>query len=111
MAFANWRKCDFQIHSPRDPGWAGPRPVGVGENLGATPATVLDVEQQRETWADTFVEACVQRGLGAVALTDHHEMVMVPHVQRAVARRKALDPKFDLWVFPGMELTAHGGVQ
>ena len=111
MAFAYWRKCDFQVHSPRDPNWVGPRPIGIGQDLGGVPATAADVDQQREDWADQFVDACAQRGLGAVALTDHHEMIMVPYVQRAVERRVFRENSFDLWVFPGMELTARNGVQ
>ena len=36
---------------------------------------------------------------------------MVPYVQRAIEERKQADPDFDLWFFPGMELTAKGGKQ
>lgn len=111
MAFARWRKCDFQVHTPRDPNWIGPRPIGIGQDLAGTPATGTDVDQQREDWADQFVDACAQRGLGAVAITDHHEMIMVPYIQRAVERRRFADNDFDLWIFPGMELTARHGVQ
>lgn len=113
MSFAYWRKCDFQIHTPRDPNWAGLRPVGVGDALPDTgePATQADVDAARRQWAETFVQACIDRGLGAVALTDHHEMVMVPHVQQAIADKRQVDPDFDLWLFPGMELTARSGVQ
>lgn len=111
MAFARWRKCDFQVHTPRDPNWIGARPIGIGQDLAGTPASAADVDQQREDWADQFIEACVQRGLGAVAITDHHEMIMVPYIQRAVERRRFADNDFDLWVFPGMELTARHGVQ
>jgi type III restriction enzyme len=38
-------------------------------------------------------------------------MVMVPYVQNAIATRKEADPAFDLWLFPGMELTCTGGKQ
>ena len=38
-------------------------------------------------------------------------MVMVPHVQRAIEERRQADAEFDLWLFPGMELTASGGRQ
>ena len=91
----------------------GPRPVGldnaVGEN--GAPATAADVEAARAEWAKAFVDRCVSRGLQAVALTDHHEMVMVPYVERAIQERKQADPGVDLWLFPGMELTASGGKQ
>ena len=111
MSFAYWRKCDFQIHTPRDNGWIGPRPIGLGDNLNGSLAIEAQIFAQRMDWATGFVEACAQRGLEAVALTDHHEMVMVPYVKEAIRARKAQDPEFDLWLFPGMELTCHGGVQ
>lgn len=112
MSFAYWRKCDFQIHTPRDPNWSGARPLGIGDTLpdGSKP-TASDVDTSRQQWAENFVDECAKRKLGAIALTDHHEMVMVPYVQRAIEARKKADSNFDLWLFPGMELTAHGGVQ
>ena len=111
MSFAYWRKCDFQLHSPRDPNWSGARPNGIGEDWNGRPATADDVHRERQLWVDSFVDGCVARGLEVIGLTDHHEMVMVPYVQEAIARRKANDPTFDLWLFPGMELTARNGVQ
>ena len=33
---------------------------------------------------------------------------MIPYVQRAIEERKQADPDLDLWLFPGMELTASG---
>ena len=111
MSFAYWRKCDFQLHTPRDPNWSGARPIGVGDDLNGQPATVADVDRERQIWADSFVDCCVARALEAIALTDHHEMVLFPYVQEAIARRKAADTQFDLWLFPGMELTARNGWQ
>ena len=113
MSFAYWRKCDFQIHTPRDPNWTGPRPLGLGEAVSGmgTPATAADVDTARAEWAKAFVDQCVTRGLRAVALTDHHEMVTVPYVQRAIGQLRQADPDLDLWLFPGMELTARGGKQ
>jgi type III restriction enzyme len=87
MSFAYWRKCDFQVHTPRDPNWQGARPIGIGEDLDGTPATSADVDADRQRWADDFVDQCARRGLEAIALTDHHEMVMVPYVQAAIASR------------------------
>lgn len=111
MTFAYWRKCDFQIHTPRDPSWHGRRPIGIGEDLNGRPATVADVDRERSAWATDFIAQCEQRGLEAIALTDHHEMIFIPYVQAAIKARKAADATFDLWLFPGMELTCHGGVQ
>jgi chromosome segregation protein len=111
--FAYWRKCDFQVHTPRDPNWVGARPVGQGEIIKETgaAATPKEVDTARAKWADEFIAQCHAKGLEAVALTDHHEMVLVPYVQDAIAARKKADANFDLWLFPGMELTASGGVQ
>ena len=113
MGYAYWRKCDFQVHTPRDPNWVGKRPPGFGEEIdgGGKKADKAYVEDARKQWAEEFVEACVARGLEAVALTDHHEMVMVPYVQQVIAARKESDSNFDFWLFPGMELTCHGGKQ
>lgn len=111
MTFAYWRKCDFQVHTPRDPNWQGPRPVGIGEDYNGINASLLDVEAARSEWANEFVDQCVKKGLEAIALTDHHEMVMVPYVQAAIEARRQLDATLDLWLFPGMELTCKNGVQ
>lgn len=113
MSFAFWRKSDFQVHTPRDPNWAGPRPIGQGETIEETgaQATPQDVAAARTQWAKEFVDQCIAKGLEAVALTDHHEMIMIPYVQEVIAARKKADPDFDLWLFPGMELTANGGKQ
>ena len=113
MNYAYWRKCDFQVHTPRDPNWIGNRPVGIGETIGSTgtEVTEADVDAQRMCWANKFVNQCAAKGLEAIAITDHHEMVMVPYVQQVIADRKEKDPDFDLWLFPGMELTASGGKQ
>ena len=113
MNYASWRKCDFQVHTPRDPNWHGSRPVGEGEPVqgSGSVATVEDVDNERRQWSENLIEQCATKGLQAVALTDHHEMVMVTHVQEAIEARKRADPKFDIWLFPGMELTAKGGTQ
>ena len=106
-------RCDFQVHTPRDPNWKGPRPPGLGEIAEGTgkPVAAEGVEAARAEWANAFIDECIDKGLRAVALTDHHEMVMVPYVQRASERRRQTNPDFDLLLFPGMELTARGGKQ
>lgn len=113
MSFAYWRKCDFQVHSPRDPNWNGQRPVGLGDPVPETgvAATEEDVRAARKSWAAEFIDACIAKDLQAVALTDHHEMIMLPFVQSEIQSRKEHDANFDLWIFPGMELTANGGKQ
>ncbi|WP_068420163.1 AAA family ATPase [Labrenzia sp. OB1] len=111
MKFASWRKCDFQLHTPRDPNWQGQRPIGLGDETDQGPATKDQVEAARQIWASEFVDICLKRDLRAIAVTDHHEMVMIPFVKTAIAQRVSQDPSFDLWLFPGMELTCRHGVQ
>ena len=113
IGYAYWRKCDFQVHTPRDPNWVGSRRIGIGEVIEGSQAKASadEVDAERQQWADEFIGQCANKSLEAIALTDHHEMVMVPYVQKAIASRKASNPDFDLWLFPGMELTANGGKQ
>src|SRR5262249_26202726 len=83
------------------------------EAMGGTDAkaTGQDVDAARAIWAKGFVDQCIAKGLEAIALTDHHEMIMVSYVQQEIADRKKANPNFALWLFPGMELTASGGKQ
>lgn len=91
----------------------GLRPAGIDEKAdeGEEAVTPETVEKERATWAENFVDQCIAKGLEAIALTDHHEMIMVPYVQEAIQTRKEREEDFDLWLFPGMELTAKGGRQ
>lgn len=112
MTFARWRKCDFQVHSCRDPNWMGARPPGVGDPMpDGKAASEADVHTARNTWADDFIDVCLAKGLGAVALTDHNEVVMASYVRARLKARRDAGEQIDLWFFPGMELTAHTGVQ
>ncbi len=65
---AQWRKCDFQIHTPRDEQWSGLRST----------SNTQDVDAARKEWAEQFVKECIARGLGAIAVTDHHDTVFIP---------------------------------
>lgn len=65
---AQWRKCDFQIHTPRDEQWSGVRST----------SNIQDVNAARKEWAEQFVKECITRGLGAIAITDHHDTVFIP---------------------------------
>ena len=55
---AHFHKCDFQVHTPRDRQWNGPE-------------AITDVE--RKDLAKRYVLACRQKGLHAIAITDHHD--------------------------------------
>lgn len=92
---AHYFRCDFQVHTPRDQNWSGMRPVS---------------DEDRRAWADDFIRACREKGLDAVALTDHHDFTMVRYVREAAAREVGLDgqplsEERRLVVFPGLELT------
>ena len=77
MKFASWRKCDFQLHTPRDPNWQGERPVGLNDKTAAGSASKDQVDSERRAWAKEFVDICIKKHLRAIAVTDHHEMVMI----------------------------------
>jgi len=87
--------CDFQVHTPRDINWSGPKPVS---------------DADRNTYAERFVLACRQKGVNAVAITDHHDLAFFPYI-KAAANNEVDDngqPLIDsqkLVVFPGIELT------
>lgn len=92
---AHFYRCDFQVHTPRDLRWTGP---------DAT------TDEERLAYAHKLVAACRERGIQAIAITDHHCMTFVPFIQRAAAEETAvngdiLPEEQKLIVFPGMELT------
>jgi chromosome segregation protein len=92
---AHFYACDFQVHSPRDPQWQGNGAVTAAE---------------RQAYSVEFVAACRQKGIGAVAITDHHDMAFVPYIRAAAeeerdANGNLLPANRRLVVFPGMELT------
>ena len=92
---AHFYRCDLQVHTPRDSNWAGQDCVSDNERLA---------------YATRLVLACRERGLQAIAVTDHHDMAFVRYVRAAAEEEtdqegKALTPEERLVVFPGMELT------
>ena len=64
-------RADFQVHTPRDTQRDGARPQS---------------EEERESWADSFVAAARTKELRAVAISDHHDVALFPHVKRAAQR-------------------------
>lgn len=97
---AVWRKTDFQIHTPRDAQWEGSALLPGGDAAK---------EAARESWADVLVAECIKRDLVAIAITDHHDIVLYPYVQRAIERSSAAKDR--MWLFPGMEVTCDDSVQ
>lgn len=105
---AEFRKSDFQIHSPRDAGWHGARPEdGIPQGC-VTPETTLEA---RLTYCRAFINKCVAEKLRAVAITDHHEGIYPQLMLAAKANMEAEVGPIDLWIFPGMELTCKDSSQ
>jgi hypothetical protein len=73
---AHFYRCDFQVHTPRDLRWAGPDAV---------------TEEERLAYGRKFVEACRDKGLQAVAITDHHCMAFLPFIRKAADEELAPD--------------------
>lgn len=92
---AHFFRCDLQVHTPRDINWTGSEKVN---------------DETRMAYATSLVQACRERDLQAVAITDHHDMVFVDYIRRAALEETDLEgkpiPKAErLVVFPGIELT------
>lgn len=92
---SHFYRTDFQVHTPRDTQWNGSRPQD---------------EKARTEYAESFVTACRDRGLHAVAITDHHDFALFPYIHDAAKREVAADgsplaEEDRLVVFPGLELT------
>lgn len=92
---AHYFKTDLQVHTPRDGRWKGKRPVS---------------DEDRERYARKFVSACRAKGLQAVAITDHHDVALLPFIRAAAvteigAGGRPLPAEQQLVVFPGVELT------
>jgi chromosome segregation protein len=92
---ARFYRCDFQVHSPRDCNWEGDRPR---------------TEDDRSAYAQAFIAACRQKGLDAVAITDHHDVCFFSYVKAAAEAEKdgngvPVPEHRRIVVFPGMELT------
>jgi chromosome segregation protein len=92
---AHFFRCDFQVHSPRDGRWKGPKSTTA---------------EDRAKYAAALIAACRQSQLHAIAMTDHHDMAFVGYVRRAAEEETdddgiPLPAERRIIVFPGMELT------
>jgi chromosome segregation protein len=104
---AEFRKTDLQIHSPRDAGWDGARP----DDALASEASAEDRKLVREKYCKEFIKKCIENGLTAASITDHHEGVYVYDALRVLGEMREADPVLDFWLFPGMELTCKDSCQ
>lgn len=92
---AHFHRCEFQLHTPRDGNWSGPRP---------------ESDEARMEFARSLVAACRERGVDAIAVTDHHDFAYFPLIREAAESEvddegHPIDPEQRLVVFPGLELT------
>ncbi|MBI5374202.1 MAG: hypothetical protein HZA77_02135 [Candidatus Schekmanbacteria bacterium] len=92
---AHFYKCDFQVHTPRDLNWSG-------EN-----ATTAD---ERKVYAEELIRSCREKGIGALAITDHHDFVFFPYIKKAAESEQdtygnKIESERKIIVFPGLELT------
>jgi len=92
---AHYNNCDFQVHTPRDTNWSGASAI---------------TDEERNQYAKEFVKACREKNIQAVAITDHHDIVLYEHIKNAA--QEEVDEFGELYtdteqlvVFPGMELT------
>lgn len=99
-------RMDLQVHSPRDPRWAGPTVKGIDKGQSEE-----QVKSLRAVWAVDFVDACLKKQLNAVAITDHHDLVMVEYVKSEIIKRWPDPERRPLWVYPGMEVTCKDPAQ
>jgi type III restriction enzyme len=93
----HYKKCDLQVHSPRDRNWKGDNCV---------------TEEEREVYSKAFVKECRAAGVNAVAITDHHDMVFFEYIKAAAKAElddvgEVIPKDQQLVVFPGIELTFH----
>ena len=65
---AHFYRCDLQVHTPRDLHWKGPH---------------YTTEEDRRDYASRFICACRDKGLDAVAITDHHDLAFVSYIRAA----------------------------
>lgn len=92
---AHFFRCDFQVHTPRDAQWKGEKAIS---------------DDDRKLWGTRLIAACREKGLQAIAITDHHDVVMIPFARAAAASETApgggaIPDDRRIVVFPGVELT------
>ena len=92
---AHFHRCDFQVHTPRDQSWKG--------------NSFVD-DESRRNYAKSFIQACREKSLNAVAITDHHDLCFFKYIREAAQNEATpegvpLPEEQRTVVFPGIELT------
>jgi chromosome segregation protein len=65
---AHFHNCDFQVHSWRDENWTGAKPIDANGRFGL---------------AKALIAKCREKGLNAIAITDHHDICSIKYIQLA----------------------------
>jgi len=65
---------------------------------------------ERKTYAEELILACRQKGLTAIAITDHHDFAFFPYVKEAAQNElddagQAVPAGTRIVIYPGLELT------
>lgn len=92
---AIFRKCDFQVHTPRDDKFSGSECI---------------TDEERNAYSKKFISACRSKGIDAVAITDHHDLVFYNYIKKASQEEtnekgELIADSNRIIIFPGMELT------
>ena len=92
---AHFYRCDFQVHTPRDLNWEGAGAVSSDE---------------RKAYSEELIRDCRQKGIDAIAITDHHDFAFFPYVRKASQdelddQGQPVSAEKRIVVFPGIELT------
>jgi chromosome segregation protein len=92
---AHFYRCDFQVHTPSDRSWSGPRPTS---------------DDDRRAFAMSLIGECRRQSLNAIAITDHHDLCFFPYIRQAAEcetddEGRELQPHTRITVFPALELT------
>ena len=74
-------------------------------------ASAEDRKLVRDNYCKEFIEQCIEKGLSAVSITDHHEGVYVYEALRVLGEMRKVCSDLDFWLFPGMELTCKDSCQ
>ncbi len=108
---AHFYRCDFQVHTPRDISWNGKK---FGVNADAVTALTTTQKTQitndRIQFAKEYLKKARDKGLMAIAITDHHDVLFAKIIRKVAERenatfRTSLQFEKIITVFPGIELT------
>ena len=87
---ARWWKFDFHIHTPAS----------------------ADFKDRDEITPESWLKAFMDKEIDCVAITDHNSGEWIDDLKKELAKLKAKEPNWyrPLYLFPGVEISANGGV-